>query len=305
MKREESDIHIVDSIAQMHRNLRLPKPEHPLISVVRYEDIMPEYVESGSKLVHRYYMICIKKGFKGKMKYGRQYYDFDDGILSFIAPGQIIVPPSTEDCPVEGWMLSVHPDFLRSHPLGNAIKEFGFFSYQSNEALHMSEKEEAVIEAIISNIEGEYKSVVDLYSQKLIVSHIELLLTYADRFYNRQFITRKQANPDLLISFENILSDYFKNDEAHKGLPTVQYIADHLHLSAGYVSDMLRTLTGQNAQQHIHNYVIEKAKDVLATTTLSVNEIAYQLGFEYPQYFSRLFKTKTQVTPLEYRQSFN
>ena len=305
MKREESDIQIIDSISEMHRRLHLPKPEHPLISVVRYEDIRIENVTMGGKLVHNFYLIAIKKGFKGKLRYGRQNYDFDEGVMSCIAPGQMIVAPPPEDCPTAGWMLSVHPDFLRSYPLGNAMKAYGYFSYEVNEALHLSEKEEATIENIINNIENEYRSVTDLYSQKLIVSHIELLLTYADRFYNRQFITRKQANPDLLNNIENILTHNFTKENTQTGLPSVQYVAGHLHLSAGYVSDMLRSLTGQNAQQHIHNYVIDKAKDILATTTLSVNEIAYQLGFEYPQYFSRLFKTKTQVTPLGYRQSFN
>lgn len=225
--------------------------------------------------------------------------------MSFIAPGQLIVPPKPVDNPSAGWMLVMHADFIRGHELEKVIKNYGYFSYENNEALHLSEKEEAMMQGIIGSIQQEYSSATDLYSHKLIISHIELLLNYADRFYNRQFITRKQANNELLVKLEHIFEDYFKNDKIQKEVPTVQYLAEQLHLSPGYLSDMLRALTGLNAQQHIHNHIIEKAKEILVSTSLSVNEIAYRLGFEYPQYFSKLFKNKTQVTPLEYRQSFN
>jgi AraC family transcriptional regulator, transcriptional activator of pobA len=190
--------------------------------------------------------------------------------------------------------------------LAQAIKEYGFFSYAVNEALHLSEKEEAMIASIMLNIEQEYRAAIDSFSQDVMVSHMELLLTYANRFYNRQFITRKHAHNDLLIRLEALLSDYFKGDHVREmGLPTVQYISDQLNMSPNYLSDTLRQLTGQSTQQHIHDKLIEKAKESLTTTSLSVSEIAYQLGFEYPQSFSKLFKSKTRVSPLEFRQTFN
>lgn len=207
------------------------------------------------------------------------------------------------DTAIKGIWLVVHPDFLRSYPLGKKIKEYGFFSYAVHEALHLSDKEEVMINSLMTTIEQEYYSPIDGFSQDVMVSQIELMLNYCNRFYNRQFITRKNANSDLLVKLEEVLSHYF--DAQQSGLPTVKYVAGQLNVSPHYLSDMLRSTTGQNAQQHIHNTLIEKAKEVLTTTPLSVSEIAYQLGFEYPQSFSKLFKTKTNVSPLEYRRQFN
>lgn len=199
--------------------------------------------------------------------------------------------------PHTGWSLMFHPDFIRNYPLGKNIKNYGFFSYAVNEALHLSDKEDSMIEALIKNIEQEYHSSIDNYSQDVMVSHVELLLNYANRFYNRQFITRKNVSNDLLVKLEDILTEYFGNDGTlHKRLPTVHYLSEQLYVSSNYLSDMLRTLTGQSAQQHIHNKLIEKAKEILTTTSLSVSEIAYQLGFEYPQSFNKLFKSKTKVS---------
>lgn len=207
---------------------------------------------------------------------------------------------------LSGWWFVMHPDFIRNYTLSKSIKDYGYFSYAVNEALHLSEKEEVMVTSIMQNIEQEYRSIIDTYSQDVMISHIELLLNYSNRFYNRQFITRKNANNDLLVNVETLLSDYFNSNKVNElGLPTVQYISKQFNISPNYLSDMLRIHTGQSTQQHIHNKLIEKAKDVLSSTALSVSEIAYQLGFEHPQSFSKLFKSKTNVSPLEFRNSFN
>ncbi len=306
MKKAGNSPYLINSISDLHRILGLPKPTHPLVSVINFEDIKCFADESLTSIIYNFYSICIKKDFKGKMKYGQNYYDFDEGVMTFFSPGQVISTEITDDMALSGWWLVVHPDFIRNYPSFQTIKDRGYFSYAVNEALHLSEKEEAMVASIMRNIEQEYRSVIDNYSQDVIVSHIELLLNYANRFYNRQFITRKTASNDLLVRLEKLLSDYFSgNNMQQSGLPTVQYISSQLNVSPNYLSDMLRTITGQSTQHHIHNKLIEKAKEILSTTSLSVSEIAYQLGFEYPQSFSKLFKSKTNVSPLEFRHSFN
>lgn len=292
----------INSISELHRLLELPKPQHPLVSVIKLEEIQCYPDASMKSVLYNFYSVCIKKDFKGKLKYGQNYYDFDEGVIAFFSPGQII---STEmdDPSLSGIWLVFHPDFIRNYPLAKKIKAYGYFSYAVNEALHLSEKEEVMITSILKNIEQEYHSNIDNFSQDVIISHIELILNYANRFYNRQFITRKTASHDLLIKLEALLEDYF--DKRHPGLPTVQYISGKLNVSPNYLSDLLRSITGQSTQQHIQNKLIEKAKEILTTTSLSISEIAYQLGFEYPQSFSKLFKNKTQVSPLEFRHSFN
>lgn len=222
--------------------------------------------------------------------------------MTFISPNQLLLHIQGEGSSPEGISLCFHPDFLNGYPLAKTIKSYGFFSYEISEALHLSEQEEAVVENILKSIETEYQSNIDQFSQDVIIAQIELLLQYSNRFYNRQFITRKPANDDILIRLENLLTDYFNNVS---GLPTVQFISEQLNVSPNYLSDMLRSITGQTTQQHIHNKLIDKAKELLTTTNLSVSEIAYQLGFEYPQSFNKLFKNKTNISPLEYRQSFN
>ena len=253
-------------------------------------------------LVYNFYSICIKKNYKGKMKYGQNYYDFDEGMMSFFAPGQVITTEITDNSNVSGIWLIIHPDFIRNYSLSKKIKEFGYFSYAVNEALHLSEKEEEMIENLMKNIEKEYQSNIDTFSQDVIVSQIELLLNYCNRFYNRQFITRKNASNELLISMEDLLENHFEKENK---LPTVQYLSDKLNVSTNYLNDMLKSLTGSTTQQHIHAKLIEKAKEKLTTTSLSVSEIAYELGFEYPQSFNKLFKSKTNFSPLEFRKSFN
>ena len=305
MKTTQHSPKLINSISEAHRLMGLDKPSHPLVSLIHFEDVSHKVYEGTGSFIQNFYAIAMKKGFKGKIKYGRNYYDFDDGILSFLAPGQVIGEIAPDDRPTSGWTLFFHPDFIRNHPLGARIKDYGFFSYELYEALHVSDKEEKLMNTVADHIEQEYQSATDLYSQNEMISHIEVMLNYADRFYNRQFITRKQAGNDLLIKLDDLLKTAFAKKSENVALPTVHYVAEQLNVSASYLSDMLRATTGQNTQQHIHNYLIEAAKEILTTTSLSVSEIAYQLGFEYPQYFSRLFKNKTNTTPLKYRKLFN
>lgn len=295
---------LITSLSEQHRLLSLPSPLHPLISVFRLEDSMHQVEEFSRQFSLGFYCVSLKRGFKGKFKYGRHYYDFDEGVLSFISPNQLLTNMSEQDYTLTGICLSFHPDFLQGYPLFGKIKEYGFFSYDVNEALHLSEREETMIEQLLIAIDNEYQSSIDRYSQDVIIAHIELLLTYSNRFYNRQFITRKAVNKDLLFKMNEILSECFNENVDHQ-LPTVEFLADKLNVSAGYLSDMLRSLTGMTAQQHIHNQLIDKAKELLASTNLSVSEIAYRFGFEFPQSFNKLFKNKTNQTPLQYRQSFN
>lgn len=286
--------------------LELPGPGHPLVSVIDMSTIKCHFDPALTSVIYNFYSVCIKKGFKGKMKYGQNYYDFDEGVMTFFSPGQVVSTVVDEDIALSGCWLVIHPDFIRNYPLLKKIKNYGYFSYAVNEALHLSEKEEVMITSIMHNIGQEYHAAIDTFSQDVMISHIELLLNYCNRFYNRQFITRKHAANDLLITLEQVLSDHFNAENLSvKGLPTVQDIADKLHISSTYLSDLLRTLTGRNTQQHIHDRLIEKAKEKLTTTALSVSEIAYQLGFGYPQSFNKLFKSKTQVSPLEFRQAFH
>jgi AraC-like DNA-binding protein len=293
-----------NSISELHRMLGLPKPLHPLVSLVDNTRIAVDKDKLPAAFLFDFYKISYKKSLRGKIRYGQNYYDFDEGGLVFTAPNQILA--TTDDTEYLGNTLLIHPDFIRNYPLGENIKKFGFFSYDTYEALHLSEKEKAVILNIFRNIEDELESTIDDFSQDVIIAQIELLLSYSNRFYKRQFITRKAVNNDLLSKLERLLGDYFDKESALTGgLPTVQHLAEQLNVSPRYLSDMLRSLTGQNAQQHIHNKLIEKAKEILSTSNLSVAEVAYLLGFEYPQSFNKLFKRKTNLSPLEFRQSFN
>ena len=297
----------IKSISEFHRLHGLAQPEHPLISVVDYATM--NHKAEGS-VIFDFYSISIKRGMTGKMIYGQQEYDFDEGVMYFIAPNQVFGRIETNNTIAAskptGWILLIHPDFLWNTPLAKVIRQYEYFGYAVNEALFLSEKEEATINGIIKNIQQEYHSNIDKFSQSIIISQIETLLNYAERFYHRQFITRKISNHQILDRLETLLSDYFtKEDLLEKGLPTVQYIATSLNISPNYLSSMLKVLTGQSTQHHIHDKLIEIAKEKLSTTALSVSEIAYTLGFEHSQSFSKLFKTKTNQSPLEFRASFN
>lgn len=298
----------IKTIDEFHRLRGFPKPEHPLISVVKAEKATHLDTKVTELLALEFYVIALKRVLdKSRLKYGQQDYDFNEGILSFMAPNQVfgLVPESQEELKQWGWVLLIHPDFLWNTPLANSIRAYEFFDYSVSEALFLSDKEERTILGILEAIQGEYQSLIDTFSQGIIIAHIETLLRYADRFYHRQFLTRRKANHQILQSLEKLLAAYFNSDDLiTKGLPSVQYISDQLNVSVSYLSRLLKTLTGQTTQQHIHDKLIEKAKEKLSTTALSISEIAYELGFSHSQSFSKLFKTKTGQSPLSFRQSF-
>lgn len=306
MKKDEKSPHKFVTLSDAHRAFGLPHPKHPLISMINGAPSWSELQQPSQPHVLGFYKISYKPKLGGKLKYGQGYYDFDEGGLLFASPGQVMGGGENEGAVCSEYTLLIHPDFFLGYPIAKKISQYGFFSYTANETLHLSEDEKATIMSIFRIMEQELNSRIDDFSQDVVISQIELLLNYANRFYKRQFITRKIVNHDLLQRLEDLLAGYFNNEHAlSKGIPTVQYLAENLHLSPSYLSDMLRALTGQNAQQHIHDKLIEKAKEKLSTTTLSVSEIAYALGFEHPQSFSKLFKTKTNLSPIEFRRSFN
>lgn len=300
----------IKTIAEFHQFRGLPKPEHPLVSVVDVALLKQLHAYEPTSLVFDFYSIALKRNFNGKMKYGQQEYDFDEGLMTFMSPGQVFSIDAGKDgngtLLQSGLLLLIHPDFLWNTSLAKTIRQYEYFDYSVNEALFLSEKEELIIAGILQNIQQEYHANIDQFSQSIIIAQLELLLSYADRFYHRQFITRKITNHKLLDRLESLLIDYFNSDALiTKGLPTVQAISDALNVSPNYLSTLLKVLTGQSTQQHIHNRLIEKAKEKLSTTDLSVSEIAFELGFEHSQSFSKLFKNKTTLSPLEFRQSFN
>ncbi len=299
--------HQVKTIGEYHLFMDLPKPQHPLISVVNFEDIKRQPDVNSKSIINNFYSIALKRT-NAKMKYGQQEYDFEEGVLAFIAPNQVIKVVLEDNAVLRhtGWLLIFHPDFLWNTPLAKKIKQYDYFGYNLTEALHLSDKEETVLTGIIQNINQEYHSNIDKFSQDVIIAQLELLLTYAERFYQRQFITRKITNHTILNRLEYLLNEYFVSDDLPaKGLPTVQYISEVLNISPNYLSRLLKTLTGRSTQQFIHDKLVDLAKEKLLTTDLAVSEIAYELGFEHPQSFSKLFKIKTNLSPLEFRQSFN
>ncbi len=296
----------ISSLSQLHDLMHLPKPLHPLISIVdnaKMTTVNSELLNNA--FIFDFYKISYKYATHGKMGYGQGYYDFNEGGMMFTAPNQLLFVDNVE-VKYCGFTLFFHPDFIRNYPLGKNIKQYGFFAYDTNEALHLSETEKNTITGLLDSINNELHTTIDEISQDVIVSYMEVLLNYSNRFYKRQFITRKAVSNDILVKTEQILDHYFNQEETLKsGLPTVEFLAAQVNVSSHYLSDLLRNLTGQNAQQLIHTKLIEKAKEYLMTTRLSVAEIAYLLGFEYPQSFSKLFKKKTNVTPLEFKNSLN
>ncbi|MEO6684818.1 MAG: AraC family transcriptional regulator [Dyadobacter sp.] len=298
----------IKTISKYHQVLGIAKPEHPLVSVISMDNFKPPEGNSRISVVFDFYLISLKRNFEGSIKYtyGQQAYDFDEGVMFFIAPKQVFSFDADQDYKNSGWMLLVHPDFLWGTPLAKTIRQYEFFDYSANEALFLSEKEETTIGGIAQLIKQEYHANIDKFSQGLIVAQIELLLQYCDRFYNRQFLTRKISSHQILNRVEEILEEYFNGDDLiQKGLPTVQFIADTLNISPTYLSALLKAVTGQSTQQHIHEKLIAKAKEKLSLTDLSISEIAYALGFEHPPSFSKLFKSKTNLSPLDFRARFN
>lgn len=312
MKQPTKNFQALATVTDYCRYYELPAPAHPLLTLIdlaaargRVGDPLSaaERARLLTPVVPQLYIVFLKRNLKGLLYYGHQTYDFREGVLGFSAPGQVFtIDTSLDISEVTGWMLLFHPDLLRKHPLGQKITSYSFFSYEVHEALHLSAQEERVLDGLLAGLQSEYERPIDAFSQDVLLTQLETLLTYANRFYHRQFLTRRVVEHDLLSRFEALLTAYFA-PAASQPLPTVQHFADALHVSPAYLSDMLRTLTGQSTQQHIHVALIERAKQLLLSTSLTINETAFRLGFEYPQYFTRLFKSKTGQTPAAFRFS--
>ena len=307
---EKSQPYPIKTISDFHRLLGMPSPEHPLISIIKIEPF--EHVPEGiaGSVIYGFYSISLKKGFKSpvKFKYGQQTYDFDEGVMSFMSPGQIggFDPEKFASPEQSGWLLLFHPDLLWNTVLTKKINTYGFFDYAVNEALFLSDKEELILHQLLENISREYQNNLDQFSHDIMITQIESLLNYSERFYQRQFMTRRKTNHQLLDQLNEQFTAYFEDGHhIQHGLPSVGYFAGKLNVSPDYLSSLLKTLTGMSTQQHIHEKLIERAKQLLSTTNLSVSEIAYQLGFEHAQSFSKLFKAKSSLSPVAFRASFN
>jgi len=292
------------SISELHQVLGIAKSRHPLFSITRFEEIPEIKNDTRTRLISDFYQITLKTACPCKIQYGQTIFDFNEGVVSCFAPKQVSIIEPDFAMAKAGWQISIHPDFLRGYYLDQKMASFGFFDYRISEALILSDEEQKSLETIFEQLEKEYQLPIDNFSQDLIIASLDVLLSYCNRYYNRQFITRKTTTSSLLQKFEQLLNSYFR-DIDKSGLPTARYMADKLNLSTKYLSDSLKQLTGQTTQQLIQEKIIEKAKEILSSTELSVSEIAYQLGFEYPQSFNKLFKNKTSQTPNEYRSLFN
>lgn len=274
---------------------------HPLVSVIDFSKVIKNQNFSDGHSFE-FYVVFLKDVKCGDIKYGRNYYDYQEGTLLFLAPNQVITIENRRAHQPKGWALIFDKALLKGTSLGSSMREYSFFMYDTSEALHLSEQERDIVLECFHNIQIELNHSIDNHSQRLIVSNIELFLNYCVRFYERQFITRKQLNSDALSRFENLLYTYFNSDlPMQLGLPTVKYCADKLFLSPNYFGDLLKKETGKSPQEHIQLYLIEIAKERINENNKSVNQIAYELGFKYPQYFSRLFKKCVGLTPIEYR----
>ncbi|MCG8332705.1 MAG: helix-turn-helix transcriptional regulator [Chitinophagales bacterium] len=295
----------IKSISELHRILGCPPPKHPAISFLNFAEMnVATDISETIKANTDFYIISLKAA-QGSMKYGRNHYDFEEGTLLFTAPNQVLSPSNLiedmdDTC---GWSLFFHPDLLYHSDLGKKISQYSFFTYEANEALHLSEDEKSKILDCIGNITEEYNQNIDQHSQDLILSNLELLLNYCRRFYDRQFYTRRKYNKDIVVQIERLLLEYFNSDKPGLlGLPSVKYCAEQVNLSPNYLSDLLKKETGKNTKEHINYYLLEKAKALLLSSELNINEIAYDLGFEYSKSFGKLFKKKVGITPKEYRK---
>jgi AraC-like DNA-binding protein len=292
------------NLVDLHKALGIASPRHPLFSIIKFEDLPVLNNPERTKLILAFYQVAIKTSSPCKIQYGQSLFDFNEGVVSCFGPGQISIIDPYFEYAKSGWLVNVHPEFLRSYALSQKIKQLGFFDYVINEALILSEDEQKSMETIFQQMEREYHLPIDSFSQDVIVANLDVLLSYCSRYYNRQFITRKINGSGILERLETLLESHFRKSN-NQGLPSPSHLANQLNISTRYLSDMLKQLTGHTTQQLIQNKIIDLSKDLLTSTQMSVTEIAYQLGFEYPQSFSKLFKMKTNQTPLEYRQSFN
>lgn len=292
----------IKSVSQLHKLLDFEPPKHPLISLVDVSKLKITEDKVGRRTASDLYTISLKDANCGVM-YGRHHFDFDQGVMVFTAPNQVSTVTSAQnEGDVHGWMLAFHPDLIRGTPLGDMIEQYSFFSYEAHEALHMSQDEEKMMHELAERIQFENEQRIDGHSQKVIVGILDLMLSYCSRYYERQFHTRTTQNKDIVSQLNRLLKEYFNSDSlAEYGVPSIQYFAEKIHLSANYLSDLLKKETGRSAKDHINDFIVNKAKNLLIGTNESISEIAYNLGFNYPHYFSRLFKAKTGVTPHEYR----
>jgi AraC-like DNA-binding protein len=293
----------INSIEELHQALGLAAPRHPLISVIKETDIHNAAIEEN-KCTMNMYMISLKDGVTCSLNYGRNSYDFSKGTMVFTKPNQVISSDNekivAQDS--EGWLLFFHPDLIRKSALSKNIDLYSFFDYEVHEALHLSDEEQKIVSDIILKIKREYNQNIDKHSQKLIISNIELLLDYCNRYYDRQFYVRTNLNQDYITEFEKLLKGYFSSEKPQEiGIPSVKYCGEQLNMSPNYLSDVLKKETGKSAKDHIITFVVNKAKNQLLGSTNSVSEIAYNLGFEYPQHFSKVFKRKTGMTPAKFR----
>lgn len=298
-----NNIHI-ESISQLHDLIGYEKPKHPLITLIDVSKINPILSTMELHITTDFYAISLKEGDSCRNKYGRQYYDFQEGSLTFVSPGQEIYvdEDNSKVKSSSGWILCFHPDLIFKSSLAIKINQYTFFSYESKEALHLSDEEKIKITGIVNEIRNEFNQNIDDFSQDLIVSFVELLLNYCKRFYGRQFITRAKVHKEAILRFEELLKDYFDSTQPElDGLLSVKFCAYKMGYSPNYLSDLIKKETGKNTQEHIYYYMIEKAKKMLIETDEPINRIATRLGFEYPQHFSKLFKNKTGVSPIEYR----
>jgi AraC family transcriptional regulator, transcriptional activator of pobA len=297
------------NIGEFHQFRNLAPPEHPLFSVTEIAMVKQIVEPQNLSWCYDFYAVGLKRvsySHQINFRYGQQPYDFNEGILSFVAPNQVLSLSidTKQETTQSGWLLLIHPDFLWNTSLAKSIRKYDFWDYSVHESLFLSAKEEQTLIHILKNIQQEYHANIDRFSKQIIVSQMESLLSYADRFYHRQFITRERSGHQILAKLETILEDYFSSDElVTKSLPSVQYMSVTLHISPNYLRGLLKVLTGQNTQQLIHDKLIEKAKEKLSAEDLSISEIAYTLGFEHPQSFTKLFKSKTNLSPLAYRRS--
>jgi AraC-like DNA-binding protein len=293
----------IKSINDVHRIYELEKPRHPLVSVIQIDDRITNFDYGDAKYIFEFYQINLKQGFSGSMNYGRNSYDFDEGTLTFIKPGQTIQIENQDEIKESaGWTLLFHPDLIRKSELGRTIEDYSFFNYDLNEALHLSENEKNSITELVLKIQEEYNQNIDKHSQELIIANIEMLLKYSKRFYDRQFFTRTNLNKDLLSEFYTVVRTYYNSENPiESGVLSVKECARQLNLSVNYLGDLIKSETGRSAKDQINDYVIEKAKNQLLGSKESISQIAYSLGFEYPQGFNKLFKAKVGISPSAYR----
>ena len=297
-----TEVYTVKSISEAHRLLGVSEPLHPLISVLRHMPNMNLDIQDY-KVAFDMYIISLKSDIEGSITYGRNSYDFEEGTLIYMSPGQVVSVTDKPVIDIKGWTLFIHPDLIRTSNLGASMNQYSFFDYGINEALHISEKERAVLTQVVNKIEMELEQNMDRHSQELIVHHLEAILKYSSRFYDRQFFTRTNSNKDFVTRFEQYLKEYFgSNQITEKGIPSVSECGKALNMSGHYLSDMLKVETGKSAKEHIHLQLVEKAKNRLLNSQESISEVAYDLGFEYPQHFSKLFKAKVGMSPSEFRK---